>query len=57
MTSKIASSGSISHRLTAMGLLVTLGIVYGDIGTSPAVLSLYQKYNFQHCNHYEKLRK
>lgn len=23
------------HRVTATGLLVTLGIVYGDIGTSP----------------------
>ena len=23
------------HRLSAAGLLVTLGIIYGDIGTSP----------------------
>ena len=35
MTSKIVSSGKTSHRLSVMGLLVTLGIVYGDIGTSP----------------------
>ena len=28
-------SGSNAHRLSALGLLVTLGIVYGDIGTSP----------------------
>lgn len=35
MTAKTVSSGSTAHRLSAMGLLVTLGIVYGDIGTSP----------------------
>lgn len=35
MASKTTPSGSLSHRLSAMGLLVTLGIVYGDIGTSP----------------------
>lgn len=35
MTSKIVSSGKTSHRLSVTGLLVTLGIVYGDIGTSP----------------------
>lgn len=35
MTSRTVSSGSTAHRLSAMGLLVTLGIVYGDIGTSP----------------------
>ncbi|MDD6542587.1 MAG: KUP/HAK/KT family potassium transporter, partial [Prevotella sp.] len=35
MTSKIVPSGSMAHRLSVMGLLVTLGIVYGDIGTSP----------------------
>lgn len=30
-----SSSTSSLHRLTAMGLLVTMGIVFGDIGTSP----------------------
>ena len=35
MTSKTVPSGSMAHRLSVMGLLVTLGIVYGDIGTSP----------------------
>lgn len=35
MTARTVSSGSTAHRLSAMGLLVTLGIVYGDIGTSP----------------------
>ena len=35
MTSKIVPSGSVAHRLSVMSLLVTLGIVYGDIGTSP----------------------
>lgn len=35
MASKTTPSGNLSHRLSAMGLLVTLGIVYGDIGTSP----------------------
>ncbi|MFM7105707.1 MAG: KUP/HAK/KT family potassium transporter, partial [Flavobacteriales bacterium] len=28
-------SGNNLNRLSAAGLLVTLGIVYGDIGTSP----------------------
>jgi KUP system potassium uptake protein len=28
-------SSSNTHRLSAAGLLVTLGIIYGDIGTSP----------------------
>ena len=27
--------GSALNRITAMGLLITLGIVFGDIGTSP----------------------
>lgn len=29
------STGKNVHKLTAGGLLVTLGIIYGDIGTSP----------------------
>ena len=29
------SKSSLSSRFTMMGLLVTLGIVFGDIGTSP----------------------
>ena len=28
-------SGSIKHKLSAAGVLVSLGIIYGDIGTSP----------------------
>lgn len=30
-----APLGNKAHRLSALGLLVTFGIVYGDIGTSP----------------------
>lgn len=30
-----AESGTKHHRVTGAGLLVTLGIIYGDIGTSP----------------------
>lgn len=33
--SSAASGGHVMRRLTAMGLLITLGIVFGDIGTSP----------------------
>ncbi len=33
--SSAASGGHVMQRLTAMGLLITLGIVFGDIGTSP----------------------
>ncbi|MCB0488313.1 MAG: KUP/HAK/KT family potassium transporter [Cyclobacteriaceae bacterium] len=28
-------SGSVKHKLSAAGVLVSLGIIYGDIGTSP----------------------
>lgn len=36
MTDKThVSSTSTSHKVTAMALLVTIGIVFGDIGTSP----------------------
>ena len=28
-------SGSIKHKLSTAGILVSLGIIYGDIGTSP----------------------
>ena len=30
-----AATASSLHRLSALGLLVTMGIVFGDIGTSP----------------------
>ncbi|MGI4865088.1 MAG: KUP/HAK/KT family potassium transporter [Janthinobacterium lividum] len=30
-----AAPGSLHHRITAAGSLIALGIVYGDIGTSP----------------------
>ncbi|MCR5076462.1 MAG: KUP/HAK/KT family potassium transporter [Prevotella sp.] len=30
-----SSKGSTHHRLSLMGVIVTLGIVFGDIGTSP----------------------
>ena len=29
------SKNHLTHKLNAAGLLVTLGIIYGDIGTSP----------------------
>ena len=29
------SNSSAHHKLTLGGLLITLGIIYGDIGTSP----------------------
>ena len=32
---KILSSSQSAHKVTAMALLVTIGIVFGDIGTSP----------------------
>lgn len=37
MTKTISSTGTsaASHRLSLMGVIVTLGIVFGDIGTSP----------------------
>nr|HPI81299.1 KUP/HAK/KT family potassium transporter [Cyclobacteriaceae bacterium] len=28
-------SGAIKQRLSAAGVLVSMGIIYGDIGTSP----------------------
>lgn len=30
-----AGNGHVMHRLSAIGLLITMGIVFGDIGTSP----------------------
>lgn len=35
LCSSIVSSHSSHQKITAAGLLVTLGIIYGDIGTSP----------------------
>ena len=29
------SGGQHAHKLSIAGLIVTLGIIYGDIGTSP----------------------
>ena len=34
------SSQHSQHRLTLAGLIITLGIIYGDIGTSPT-MSVY----------------
>ncbi|MDR0511400.1 MAG: KUP/HAK/KT family potassium transporter [Rikenellaceae bacterium] len=44
------ANGNTINRLTLMGLIVTLGIVYGDLGTSPlyvmhAIVSLGSKSN------------
>jgi KUP system potassium uptake protein len=35
MASNGANQGGLHHRLTLAGLIITLGIIYGDIGTSP----------------------
>lgn len=49
MNSTISQNSNLK-RLTAMGLLVTMGIVFGDIGTSPlyvmkAIVSVNQDFN------------
>ena len=31
----LSKEGNIQHKLEFAGLLITLGIVFGDIGTSP----------------------
>lgn len=31
----LSKEGNIQHKLGFAGLLITLGIVFGDIGTSP----------------------
>lgn len=35
MSTTKATAGGHYHKLTAAGILVTMGIIYGDIGTSP----------------------
>ncbi|MCM1005441.1 MAG: KUP/HAK/KT family potassium transporter [Prevotella sp.] len=46
-------SGSVSHLLSAAGILVAIGIVFGDIGTSPlyvmkAIMSVNANYNSEY---------
>lgn len=35
MASGLTANKKLRHKITAAALLVTLGVVYGDIGTSP----------------------
>ena len=35
MASGLAANKKLKHKISAAALLVTLGVVYGDIGTSP----------------------